>query len=217
MYSDLHLSDRDRLIIEAVTVFKQLTGTQIERLFFSDGAPASRTGKRNRILRRLVEWKEIGRIEERALGGWNRGSHGYVYIPPDHDPQLRDTHTLNIAELYIRLTETKQLELVDYRPEASITGLSVVPDADVRVRINGRLFRFYAEVEYAAKSDERVKTKIRAFERAARGASRFPLVLFLANNPTRLGAIRRVIAQSSFKEIFEVILFDDAVPYLLSR
>jgi hypothetical protein len=155
MYSDLHLSDRDRLIVEAVTVFKQLTGTQIERLFFADGAAPSRTGKRNRALRRLVQWKEIGRIEERALGGWNRGSHGYVYIPMGHDPQLRDTHTLNIAELYIRLKETNLVEVVDYQPEADVPDLRVVPDADVRVRINGRPFHFYVEVEYAAKSDER--------------------------------------------------------------
>jgi hypothetical protein len=114
------------------------------------------------------------------------------------------------------LKEDAQIELVDYQPEADIPGLSVVPDADVRIRKNGRLFRFYAEVEYSAKSDERVKAKLRSYERAAKTASRFPLILFLTGNETRLRAVQRAIDASSVKEIFQVCLFDGAQSFLLS-
>jgi hypothetical protein len=215
VFSDDHLSPRDRAIVDGVVRFGQLTATQIERLYFNDGSEASRTGRRNRALRRLVKWRTLGRIQERVVGGWQSGSHGYVYTSPGSTAQLRNAHTLNVAELFVRLTEAPSIEVIQFDPEPRIDGLSVVPDADVRVQMPKGRFHFYAEVEFSAKSDERVRDKLKVYERAARNAAHFPLVLYLAKDETRRRAIQRVIDGSSQRELFQAILFEDATSFLV--
>ncbi|MFD4554445.1 replication-relaxation family protein [Streptomyces sp. NPDC058469] len=216
--SDSYLSTRDQAIIRSIHLLRQLTSTQISRLYFQDNSPVSRSANVRRSLRRLVKWQEIARIEERAIGGWASGSHGYVYVPPKSSPQIRDPHTLAVTELYVRLKEAEAAggrQVVDYEPEARIKGMTAIPDAEI-VLGGGRWVCL--EVDHSTESKSRIVAKLEAYEKAYRAWTRptFPLVLFTTRDDYQQRMIERVIAQSRESELFVVKPFDEAVPFLLS-
>jgi protein involved in plasmid replication-relaxation len=135
------LSDRERLIVEAVVRLHLLSGTQVERLFFAAIAnPASRARLARRTLARLVELRLLGRLERR-IGGIRAGAAGHVYHPTAgaqrlvaywHGEGLKRPrshyepsrsfvrHGLGISESYVRLVEADRAgstELLEFQTE----------------------------------------------------------------------------------------------------
>ena len=53
---------------------------------------------------RLHNWGQLSRIP-RPVGGWSGGSEGYTYIPAGSRARVPNPHTLDITELFVKLTE----------------------------------------------------------------------------------------------------------------
>jgi hypothetical protein len=74
------LSVRDREIAETVGRLKLLTGLQVQRLYFADGAnQATRARLARRALARLVERGVLARLQRR-VGGVRAGAAGHTYF-----------------------------------------------------------------------------------------------------------------------------------------
>jgi hypothetical protein len=180
---EAQLSPRDRAIIETVRSFRQLSARHIEQLFFADGSPASRSGRARRTLRRLVARQALGRIQERSIGGWANGSQGYVYVPPRSVANIRDPHTLQIAELFVRLRTAERqglCQLIEFEPEAKVDGHAFIPDAEVQLRVGGRRRHVFVEIDQGTESKARLAAKLAAYEAAYHSWTKpvFPRVVF---------------------------------------
>jgi len=135
------LSARDRQISETVGRLKLLSGSQVERLYFAEGAsPATRARLARRALARLAGLGVLGRLERR-IGGVRAGAAGHVYylaaagqrmVAYWQGEGLRRTrspyeptvalvrHTLAVSECYVRCTEAARAgvaTLVDFAAE----------------------------------------------------------------------------------------------------
>ena len=135
------LSDRDRIIIEAVARLRLVSSRQLERLFFAEIAhPVTRARLARRVLARLVARGVLGRLERR-VGGVRAGAAGHVYFAASAGQRLvaywqgeglrrpRNRyepssafvrHTLAVAETYVLLVEgerTGLLELLEFQGE----------------------------------------------------------------------------------------------------
>jgi len=214
------LSPRDRAIVEAVQTFRQLAARQIEQLFFADGSPASRSGRARRTLRRLVACRAVGRIPERSIGGWANGSQGYVYVPPRSVANIRDPHTLAIAELYVRLRTAERAglcQLIEFEPEPTMDGHAFIPDAEVQLQVGGRTRHVFVEIDQGTESKARLVAKLAAYEAAYHSWTKpvFPRVVFTVSDDRQLARLGRVVHESTVSELFRVSLFDDIVGLLL--
>jgi len=117
------LSNRDLAILHDLARVRLLTGSQLERLHFADIALRSRGGIRRRVLNRLIALGLVTTLP-RPIGGVRAGSAGLVYIldaagqrllmTQRPSPRIRRPwsigsrfvdHTLDVAELYVRLRE----------------------------------------------------------------------------------------------------------------
>jgi hypothetical protein len=135
------LSQRDRAISETVGRLRLLSGSQIERLYFADGAtPATRARLARRSLARMAERGVLGRLERR-IGGVRAGAAGHVYylaaagqrmVAYWQGEGLRHTrspyeptvalvrHTLAVSESYVRCVEADRAgvgTLLDFAAE----------------------------------------------------------------------------------------------------
>jgi hypothetical protein len=134
-------SSRDRQVLETVAKLRLVSGQQLERLLFTDGAnPASNARLARRALSRLVERGCLGRLERR-IGGVRAGAAGHVYFATGralglvaywqgqglqrprsrYEPSAAFArHTLAIAECYVRLVEADRAgdtELIAFETE----------------------------------------------------------------------------------------------------
>lgn len=121
------LSERDWAILETVNRLHLATGSQLERLHFTQLQGRSRSIMRWRVLKRLVDSRALLTLNRRA-GGASRGSAPLCFAldtagrrllqlrtaGDDAVPRVRRSgqpgerfveHTLAVAELYVELTE----------------------------------------------------------------------------------------------------------------
>jgi hypothetical protein len=120
------LPDRERQIVEAVARLRLTSGSQLERLYFTETVkPASRGRSSRRVLASMCERHLLFRLDRR-VGGVRAGSAGTVYglgpigkrliaywqgeglprVRAVHQPgPLFVRHTLAVAEQYVRLVE----------------------------------------------------------------------------------------------------------------
>lgn len=117
------LGERDRAILGSVARLRLTSSIQLERLHFTDIAPASRARLRRRVLARLVAWRVLVPLARR-IGGVRAGSAGLVFAldtagqylaqltGADGDVRRSSTpgvmfvqHTLAVSELYVSLME----------------------------------------------------------------------------------------------------------------
>jgi hypothetical protein len=213
------LSPRDRAVVEAVRTFRQLTADQIVRLFFAEGEAATQRAKARRCLRRLVEAGVVGRIKERSIGGWANGSQGYCYVPPKSTARIRDPHTLDIAELYVRLRAAERrgrCEVLAYEPERRVEGFGFIPDAAVRLRVGERRRQAFVEVDNGTESKALLAAKVVAYELAYGSWDRpiFPRVIFTVADVKQHRVITQLIAESAVPQLFQACGFDEVVDLL---
>lgn len=223
--SYLRLSQRDRLVVSDVHLFRQLSSQQIRRLYFSDGSEASQGVRCSRTMRRLVKWGIVSRID-RAIGGSNGGSSGYFFTPPTSRARQPNPHAYDIAELYVRLKEqlTGVSELLAFDPEPyshfQVGNLEIKPDAYVRIRTADGVYRYNIEVDLASEWRTQLGQKMRRYVNAFKNwpldpatgkLPPFPLVLFIVPDEARLRLVESVVKRQEYPNLFEVVLMDEAV------
>jgi hypothetical protein len=245
------LSERDHEIVGTVAKLRLVTMRHLQRLHFAGGTPASNTRLTNRVLTRLTNLEVLQRLERR-IGGVRKGSSSFLYAlgpagqyllgieAPDRRRRPTEPgflfirHTLDIAELFVRLTEAyraKRVELIEFeaepdcwRPFYGPHGARVLlkPDAFVRSAHIGsdvEELRF-VEVDRDTHSVTALENKFRMYRQhwasgreQLRWSDTYPRVLWLAPNLKRLRQLIDVAAaqpEQSWK-LFQIRLYDEAL------
>jgi len=152
-------------------------------------------------------------------GGYGGGSGEHVYQVPSNRSRGPDFHTLDIAELYVRMAEVTArngAQLVAFDPEpwahTRIGHTELKPDAFVDLGT----FRFYIEVdrgsEYRSQLAAKMRRYVRAYDQAEGGT--FPLVVWVVPDLDRQRFVQGVVKRQAVPELFAVVLFDEAAQYL---
>lgn len=217
--------------METLEQYGQATASQIQRLHFADGSPASQGVRMRRTMIRLTVRGHVSRLTSRGVGGTGGGSQGYVYQAARARGRNPDVHTLDISELGVRLHEANRagvLQLVEAQPEPDchmdVGGIALEPDLWVRIRVQDRGRRCFVELDRATESAAEISRKLdryaQAYERWGEGA--FPLVLFVVNHelPARLTQrvqlIQRAVEKHSYGTLFRACALDGAIAALVS-
>jgi hypothetical protein len=232
------LSPRERAIVETLRVLQLASGAHIRRLHFMDAAMPE-TGARlcRRTLCRLADLRVVARLDRR-VGGARAGSEAYVYTldiaGQDFSTKRRRprtpgsafvAHALDIAELYVRLCESKRngLDVLTVLPEPSCwrtypstTGREwCKPDLFVRVGAGDFEDHWFVEVDRATQSAAVLERKAKTYAAYWRSADvdPFPLVLFTVPDERRCRFIVDVVKRlpGDIRPLFRVALFADAV------
>lgn len=72
------LTPVERSVLAQVQRTRLCSGGHLERLFWSEGRPASRARQARRVLSQLADWRILDRLP-RQVGGRRAGSRGFVY------------------------------------------------------------------------------------------------------------------------------------------
>jgi hypothetical protein len=220
--SPLRPSARDRAVVETVTRFRQLTAGQLRRLFFAEGSPASQPVRQRRVLARLVRDQQLERLP-RPIGGGDGGSGGYVYIPPASHARIPNPHTLDIADLYVRLVEADRqqlLALVDLAPEpychVATENAILKPDTFLRVRTTTGTFQYFIEIDRGTEWRPQLRAKARAYARAFASWTEptFPKVVFVVPDQLRCAFIAELVKRQPNPELFSVVVSETVIAHL---
>jgi hypothetical protein len=183
------LSDRDWAIIESVDRLRLVSGSQLERLHFSDLGPRSRSVKRWQVLKRLADTRVLVPVERR-LGTAHRGSAKLCYALDSGGMQLVRlranltgsrvrrprvpgdrfvAHTLALTELYVVLVEQGRrgrftLACFEIEP-AWPNGLGgwLRPDAFVKLQRGAITDYWWYEADLATESLPTVRAKLLSY------------------------------------------------------
>jgi hypothetical protein len=223
--STSRLTDRDTEIVTAVRRHVQISSSQILRLYFADGSPASRGIRMRRSMARLAKWGEVQRLQ-RAIGGMFAGSSSTIYVPPGSRARSADAHKLDLTELYVRLIEAERAspgyQLVAFDPEpyshVYIGNLIIKPDAHVHTETGGTGRLWFIEVDRGTEWRTQLAEKMRRF---CQGYDRwpkrtFPRVLFIVPDEQRARLVREVAGRQKHP-LFTVCLYEEAVDLLTSE
>ncbi|GAB3067973.1 replication-relaxation family protein [Pedococcus soli] len=218
------LSPKDKAIIRDVNRFRQITSSQLERLYFRDGSDKTARFKTNRTMARLFRWGQVNRID-RAVGGWNGGSDGFTYLPVTSKARTPDPHTLDITELYVQLASTadelNSTKLQTFEPEAwaqmRVGQIELKPDAYVEMAGGGYTDPYFIEVDRGSEFASQLSRKMRHYTAAYnrwdvdRDGDTFPVVLWIVPDAQRARFIENVVRRQDEPSLFQVTTFDDAV------
>ena len=221
------LSPRDLAVIRSVRLLSQVTTAQLQRLHFSEPetSPVSRPGRTRRALRRLVVAGEIARVETRGIGHHIGGSDSYTYTPPRRTARVRKPHTVDVAELYVRLRGEEvagRCRMLEFACEnLFVEGRKNKVDAYVWLETSAGRSDWYIEVDRGSEDRDDIKAKVRAYTVAARKRNPFPRVLFVVTYnyerplEDQVALIKSVIKRAEFPEMFGVCMsFDEAIAAL---
>jgi hypothetical protein len=200
------LSSRDQAVLADLRRVRLLTGRQLERLHFADLATANARGSaRRRSLGRLVSLKLVTTLPRR-VGGERAGSAGLVYtldsagqrlvahLAMSAHPGMRRrvrrpwpvgwlfvAHTLDVAELYVRLREGDRhglWRLIGFDAEPASWHRSPVgplkPDAYATVETEGWEQHWWIEVDRGTESLPAIRRKLTAYLEAVRAGDQGP-------------------------------------------
>lgn len=220
------LSNRDRLVVEYVGRFRQLTAGHIRTFVF--GEQASQTPC-DRALKRLVDGKYLMRLH-RLVGGTRGGSAQYVYQLGRQGwrllgrageywaPRAVNLHALAIADCLVKLKIAERagaLEIASYTTEPAchvkVGGLLLTPDAFVELKLGdgrGRLIS-WLEVDRGTEHLSTIQEKCERYWKASISGQwdgHFPYVLFVVPDIQRQLSIRRLVQRgpSEAQDIFAV-------------
>lgn len=187
-----HLTDLDRAVLDVAARTRLCSGAHLERLFWIEGSPASRSRQARRTLRRLTDWRVLDR-QPRSVGGQRAGSRGYVYSLGPAGVRLlaRETgvrvrrpitpgeryvrHVLACTELVVQLTEADRagtLEVIEVQSEPHcwrgfISGFGrrviLKPDLFVRVGVGALEDRWFIEIDLATEASGTLNAKVRRY------------------------------------------------------
>jgi len=162
---------------------------------------------------------ELGFLDHaaRPKGGWQGGSGEYVFIIPRRRRPRPDWHTLDIVELYVRLTEVTTLI---FRPEyfahQRYGGLLLKPDGYIQIGVKKYWLEMDESSWYPGKLNEKMKSYLSVFERWERDKDgKIPGVLWVCHDEPRKDEIQSVIHKTSEPDLFRVVLFEDAVKFMV--
>jgi hypothetical protein len=219
------LSARDQAILRDLHRVRLLTGRQLERLHFADLSNANARGSaRRRSLGRLVALRLVTTLPRR-VGGERAGSAGLVYALDsrayrlrwlwlDDDHPIPDRvrrpwaigwpfvqHTLDVAELFVRLRERERdglLRVAEYAAEPASWYGRLKPDAYAVYETSEWEQHRWLEVDRATESLPGLRRKLLAYVDLAlsgdvgpRGV--LPQVLLSVPTDKRATDIRRLL------------------------
>jgi len=175
-------SARDRLVIQYVAKFKQLSAFHISSLVFHELTTRTPT---YRSLNRLVSQNYLHRIERRIVGGAKGGSGQYVYslgrrgfymhFTGRYDPARNVRfHDLAIADAFVLIKQVERAGLitingVSTEPDCwtTIGGTQLKPDMYVDVtKRSGERLRLWLEVDMGTEAQRQLKGQLEAYWRA---------------------------------------------------
>lgn len=222
---DRSLSPTHQAIIKDVARLGQVTSRQLGRLHFATGAEGSRDSRRTTALKSLsVDRGLIIRVQDRAIGGWSSGSEGFTYMPLGKKARNPNPHTLDIAELYVRLVEASRqgkLEIIEgtYEVEAlrRLGDVSFRPDAYTRLKTSTGRYRWFIEVDRSSEYHNKLMEKVQQYERVADVWPRdevFPVVLFTCSDAESFKRVKRAIKESRISELFQQVMYEEAIDHL---
>lgn len=175
------LTPTDSAAVALVARARLCSGAQLERLFWHQGAPASRARQARRTLSRLTAWRLLDRLP-RVIGGRRAGSRGFIYTLGPSGARLLTrqdgrrprrlsapgeryiNHTLAISNLYTQLVSaerTGQADLIAFDfepgcwtqfPGAWGVTLTLKPDAQVKLGIGDYAYSWRIEADMATES-----------------------------------------------------------------
>lgn len=128
-------------------------------------------------------------------------------------------HTLDITELYVRLSELAGRETLTYDPEPYADkvwgGHKVTPDAYVKV--GG--YQAFTEIDEGSEAPNVISGKMNRYVDALNGmdGGSFPQVLWLAHSADRVRDLAREAKKKREPELFVCVRFDEAVDYILQQ
>jgi hypothetical protein len=228
----MQLGQRDQMILNDLGRVRLLTGRQLERLHFQDLAnDRARGSARRRTMGRLSSSHLVLSLPRR-VGGERAGSAGLVYALDStgqawlsqHPRHLRPSaagrtrrpwpigwgfvcHTLDVAELYVRLRELERrglLRLTEFRAEPDSWHSSAIgtlkPDAYAVWQASGWEKHVWLEVDRGTESLPALRRKLLLYVDAANAGDSGPLgvlpqVLVTVRIVPRLTAVEAVIAE----------------------
>jgi hypothetical protein len=154
--------------------FSMLTSSQLHRLHYH----ATNPGAYVRSRRHLARLTKLGLL--RRFWGVYMDAPEYVYLPPSSKARTADMHTLDINELYVRLSESRNNGFLDDSPSHAREGLIFDPEPWCHVNVGhmvlkpdayvdlGRM-RFFIEMdrgtEFRSALAQKMRRYIAAFER----------------------------------------------------
>jgi hypothetical protein len=236
------LGARELGVLRDLDRVRALTGRQLERLHFASLATSNARGSaRRRTMQRLVEVQLVTTLSRR-IGGERAGSAGLVYVldsrgraylhTADGQRQRRPwsvgwlflQHTLDVAEIYVRLREREregQLKLGHFVAEPAswhqTNGWTVKPDAWLVYETKQWEQHRWLEVDRGTESLPTLERKLRSY--AAFGAAGLPgplgvvpRVLVTLPSDARLASVQQLIAAlpEPADRMLEATLFEDA-------
>lgn len=196
-----------------VNRFRQLTTSQVRRLLYTHGSPRGRVVRSSRHLKRLTTLGLLRRVR-----GVYAGTEEYVYMPPDSKARTANMHTLDISEIYTKLSESmhdsSKSMLFDPEPwcHVQVGHMTLKPDAYVDL---GRM-RYFLELDRGTEFRSALAQKMRryyaAYERWEEPT--FPLVVWIVHDADRQRFINGIIKSQSEPRLFVCYLFNEAVERL---
>lgn len=238
------LSDRDRAIMSSLAQVRLASGSQLERLHFTELAMPSRPVVRRRVLARLVGWHVLTTFERR-IGGVRAGSAGLVYALDTAGHRLINTqattrrpklpgerfwrHLLDITELYVQLVESQRhgnLALTAFATEPACWwrdsyGVWIKPDAFCKLSSSGVEDAWWVEVDRATESLPTLRRKLLMYVEFARLGQNgpggiIPRVLVTVPTQVRKRAVQGLIDRlpGPASELMRVVEFEEATEAL---
>jgi len=197
-----------------------MTSSQVRRLHFTEG---TERGRRVRTQRCLSNLRTRGFLEplDRAHGGHTGGSGEYVWQPAASKARRPDPHTLDIAELYVRLIE-HGAKVLTFEPEPhsyiQSGPVELKPDAYLRIQRPKGIYRAFIEVdrgtEFRAQLAAKMKRYVRALRHWDKEDGAFPQVVWIVPDAERLDFVQSVIRRQREADLFVCYRFSEAVEQL---
>lgn len=230
------ISPTQMAVRQAVTKHGQLTSSQVRRLLYT-GTPQGSKVRSQRHLKRLTD---LGLI--RRLWGVYDGPAEYIYMPAGTTTRGPVFHTLDISEIYVRISENTGIpgksegipsgELVsiggrdvnqivfDREPwcHIKIGHVEVKPDAFLKFN---ETEQYFVEVDRASADRTKLTKKLRQYVNLYEqwdvdiDGEVFPMVIYTVPDKDRKRVIESV-AKTQRYNLFRVMIFEDAVESLLS-
>lgn len=216
------LSPQQALVRQAVLKHGQLTASQIRRLLYT-GTRKGALVRSQRHLKRLVD---LGQL--RRLWGVYDGPAEYIYMPAGTTTRGPVFHTLDISELYVRLSEARfnsddaysTLEaeskiVFDREPwcHIKIGHVEVKPDAFLKFN---ETEQYFIEVDRASADRTKLAKKLRLYVNLYDqwdvdvDGEVFPQIIYTVPDSDRKRVVDSVIKTQRYN-LFKVLLFENAV------
>jgi hypothetical protein len=229
--SSSRLSPRSLAVLAVVRRFRLISASQVHRMAFPYGTPESSGRRMRRTMERLLKLGLVKRLP-RPVAGWGAGSEGYIYQPIDGGFRSAAPHVLAVTEIFVRLIEAEQagtIQLVAADPEPygykEVGHVTLKPDLAIDFRTPNRRLRYWLEVDLDSERRPQLRKKMSnyclangkwaTYHRAGPDKT-FPIILFIVPDHKRKERIQAIAKNQDKPELFEVVLFEDAVARLTS-